>query len=326
MLLLFGAGVGALFLWPQPSPPMSELYQDTDARVLTSLRAYRSDHVPERVDVRGRIWSYLRLGTRPQSVLFLHGLGGSHDIWWQQMRALSDRYSVIAIAYPPEATLAGGALGIQGVLDREGVERVHLVGTSMGGYLAQYFTAVQPERVASLVMSNTLPPGDWIDEEFGTLARLLPIVPSWVPQRIYRRTIEASIVPAAGGSRLVRGYLLEQSYRLTKRDFRARLSVLRTDFQTPDLGALAIPALIVESSNDPSIPPEVRADLAGAYPDVQVIDLGEVGHFPYLNRPAAYTRTLETFWDGLRVEASGDSVSAGAVPSANGPGDLPEER
>ncbi len=309
--------VAALYVWPQRVPPMGELYQDTDARVLTSLRAYRVDHDLERVDVGGRIWSYLRLGDHPEAVLFLHGLGGSHDIWWQQMRALSERYTVIAIDYPSEGTLRGAAFGVQGVLDREGVERVHLVGTSMGGYLAQYVAATEPERLASLVMSNTFPPGDWIDREYGTLARLLPILPPWVPQRFYRTAIEESIVPASGGSRLVRGYLLEQSYGLTKSDFRARLGVLRTPFSVPDLDDLGIPAMILEASNDPSVPADVRAQLVATYPDVPVVDLGEVGHFPYLNRPAAYTRALEDFWAALPggSEQVGPNGGEGVLPA-----------
>jgi len=313
--------IAGVYLWPQSSPTMGELFQEADPRVVSSLRGFRGDHPIQRVDVRGRIWPYVRLGESPEAVLFVHGMGGSYDIWWQQMRALVDRYTVISVAYAAEPYLDGSARALESVLDREGIERVHLVGTSMGGYVAQYFASTEPERVTSLVLSNTFPPGDWIEEEYGTLASLLPILPAWTPQRFYRKSIEESIFPASGGSQLVRGYLLEQSYRMSKNDFRARVSVLRQGFAVPDLEALGIPALIIEADNDPLVPAEVRAALTRTYSSAPVITMRDVGHFPYLNRPAAYTGILEDFWNGLRVA---DTLPVSSPPpSSPSPADPP---
>ena len=312
ILAVIAAGVAGFYIWPHPSPPRGMLYQNTDGRVLASLNGFRQDHPPTRLDVRGRIWSYVRLGEGPEAVLFLHGMGGAHDIWWQQLRALQEQYTVLAITYPAEGDLSTASLALRSILDAEGIGPVHVVGTSMGGYLAQFFATQEPDRLRSLVLSNTFPPGNWIESEYGTMARLLPFAPSWVPGELFRRTIRESIFPASGGSHLVRGYLLEQSYRMTKSDFRARLAILRVPFAPPELEGAS--TLIIEADNDPSVPPAVRAALTATYPEVPVVTMNEVGHFPYLNRPAAYTSILEDFWAGLRPPA--DSIPQEVTPES----------
>ena len=312
-------GVVGFYAWPHPAPSQSDIYQNTDGRVLSSLISFREDHPPQRIDVGGRIWNYVRVGDAPEAVLFLHGMGGAYDVWWQQARALMDRYTVLSISYADEPELGRAALALESLLDLENIRQVHLVGTSMGGYVAQYFAATQPDRVRSLVMSNTFPPSDWIDEEYGMLATALPLLPGWLPGEVFRRTIRRSIFPASGGSHLVRGYLVEQSYRMSKGDFGARLSILRERFTAPDLGALGIPAIIIEADNDPSVPPEVRAELTGTY-EVPVITMGDVGHFPYLNRPAAYTSILEDFWSGLAAVDTLDPTGAASPSVGDAPG------
>ena len=312
---MIGLGVAGLYMFPTRTPSQGDLYAGADERVLASLQAFRGDYPTRRVDVGGRLWTYLRVGEGPETVLFLHGLGGSYDIWWQQARALMDRYSVIALNHADDPTLGGAALAVQSVLDQEGVDRAHVVGTSMGGYLAQYLSAEAPDRVASLVLANTFAPGDWIEEQYGTYIRFLPVLPEWVPQRSFRQTIESSLFPASGGSQIVRSFLLEQSYRMERADFVARMSVLTESFSTPDLEALEIPAMIIEADNDPSVPESARTRLVETYPTLPVVTMSEVGHFPYLNRPAAYTRILEDFWTGLSPDSSsvGESARVGGT-------------
>jgi 3-oxoadipate enol-lactonase len=47
------------------------------------------------------------------------------------------------------------ALDIVTLLDELGVSRVHFCGVSMGGLIGQYLAVHHPERIASLVLSNT---------------------------------------------------------------------------------------------------------------------------------------------------------------------------
>ena len=308
-LLPLAAGLAALgvgvFLWPSGAPP--ELYSGVDREVVESLFEFRADHTPQRLDVGGTIWSYLSLGEGPETVVFLHGFGGSGDIWWQQLNALSDRARVIAITFPSIRTLDEAAAGVRGVLEDQDLASAHIVGSSMGGLVAQFFAASDPDRVNSLVLANTFLPGEWIRQEVRSQSRGLSLLPTWMVRRGSVRNAERELYPASGGSAVVRDYLTEQIYATSRSTLMGRLDMLQQDFTPPDVDQLGIPTLVLVSANDPVIPESQRSALAQAYPTARVVDLGDVGHFPYLNRPAQYVRALTDFFQ-FNAPAPADST------------------
>jgi pyruvate dehydrogenase E2 component (dihydrolipoamide acetyltransferase) len=98
-------------------------------------------------------------------VLFLHGFGGDLDNWLFNLDAVAAAAPVIALDLPghgqSDARLPGGASlaelagFVLHFLDRIGVERVHVVGHSMGGAIAAQMALAAPQRVASLVLVAT---------------------------------------------------------------------------------------------------------------------------------------------------------------------------
>lgn len=99
------------------------------------------------------------------SLVFLHEYGGDHRSWQDQMRMFSRSHRCITIAargYPPsdvpeEASAYGQDIAnrdIIAVLDYLGLEKVHLVGLSMGAYTALQLALYFPERVATAVAAS----------------------------------------------------------------------------------------------------------------------------------------------------------------------------
>lgn len=99
------------------------------------------------------------------AVLLAHGAGGHHAIWWQQVPYFRDRFSVIAIDLPgfgnsqsdreeydtheyPECIVA--------VLDHADVDRVVLVGQSLGAPPCLSAAVNHPGRVAAVVITNSV--------------------------------------------------------------------------------------------------------------------------------------------------------------------------
>jgi pyruvate dehydrogenase E2 component (dihydrolipoamide acetyltransferase) len=95
-------------------------------------------------------------------VLFLHGFGGDLDNWLFNLDAVAAAAPVIALDLPAhgqsDARLPGrGSLAdlagfVLRFLDAIAVERVHVVGHSMGGALAAQMALAAPQRVVSLVL------------------------------------------------------------------------------------------------------------------------------------------------------------------------------
>ena len=111
-------------------------------------------------------------------LVFLHGSGGHHAIWWQQITHFAKRYKVLALDFPgfgnsdsdpatwdvaryPDAILA--------VLDDAGVDRAVLVGQSLGCAPSLALAISRPERVIAVVLAHSV--GGISDEELGAQVR-----------------------------------------------------------------------------------------------------------------------------------------------------------
>ncbi len=73
----------ALYLWPVSSPSFEELYSDVDMSVANSLTAFRVIHPTKIIDVNNEAWEYVVMGEGEDTIIFLHGMTGAYDIWWQ---------------------------------------------------------------------------------------------------------------------------------------------------------------------------------------------------------------------------------------------------
>lgn len=299
-LIVFGVIViilGAIYFWPVPERDFSELAAKVDPAVRQSLLDFRTQHPEQTVNVEGQEWRYIAFGEGPETVLFLHGMTGVDDIWWQQMEAFADSYQVISVTYPPVDNLAGMSRGVLAVLDAEGVDKANVVGSSLGGFLAQYLMATHPERIEKAVFANTFPPNDLLAEKNGGLIKILPFLPNWLVMKTFRGSFEDRVYPASGNSELVLAYMLEQiAGRMSKAQVTARAKAVIDDFTAPDPEALGIPVMIIEADNDPLVEETLREQLKAAYPSARVETLHNVGHFPYLNDPETYTELLKSFF------------------------------
>lgn len=285
----------ALLLYVTSTRPVSfrQLYARVDDEITRSLEAFRRAYPPQQLDVDGTTWEYLALGQGDEAVLFLHGLAGAYDIWWQQIEALHDRYRVLAVTYPPVDSLRALGRGINAILAQERVHTVNVVGSSLGGYLAQYLLAKHPDKIKRAVLANTLPPNDILARKTRA-AKLLPVVPEWMILLGLRLNTSRSIYLTSEHSEIVRAYLLEQSYRtMSKAQFIARYRCVVDPFAP--LVPQGMPMLIIEADNDPLIEETLRDMLKATYPSALVHTFQDAGHFPYLNRPKVYTRLIERF-------------------------------
>lgn len=97
-------------------------------------------------------------------VVLAHGVGGNHAIWFQQLPELSKHYAVITFDHRGFGlSVDRGGHGrsefvadLKSVLDELGVDRVALVGQSMGAGTCLGYTCNYPQRVSALVICDSL--------------------------------------------------------------------------------------------------------------------------------------------------------------------------
>ncbi len=92
-------------------------------------------------------------------------MAGGYDTWFQQLLALSAHRRVLAVTYPSIDSLEELTRQLMGLLDSREVGSMSLVGSSLGGYIAQYLVANHPDRLERSVFANTFPPSDQIARE-----------------------------------------------------------------------------------------------------------------------------------------------------------------
>ena len=292
ILVILIAGV---YLYPVPAVSFKDNYAKVDPGITANLQAFRAEHPAKSLKIKGIAWEYAAFGEGRETILFLHGMTGAYDIWWQQMEALQDRYRVISVTYPAVNSLEELSDGVLAILDAEGVKQAHIVGTSLGGYLAQYLVAYYPARIQSAVFSNTFPPNDLIAKENKMIGVALPFLPEWLVMEVLRGSFVKSIYPASGNNELTLAFLTEiGSGRMSKAQVVGRFHCVVQQFTAPDLVALKIPALIIEADNDPLVEKALREQLKTTYPSAQVRTLSS-GHFPYLNHLTGFTDIIATF-------------------------------
>jgi maspardin len=285
-----------VYIWPVSKPSFEVLYANVDQETAGSLVAFREANPLKAVVVEGKTWEYVVMGQGENTVVFLHGMTGAYDIWWQQMEGLQEKYRVIAMTYPAAGSLTEMAMGVMAIIDEVGVDQVNLVGSSLGGYFAQYLVANYPNRVKSAVFANTFPPNDLIAEQNKVIGTLLPYLPEWLIINVLSGSIRESVYPTAEYSELVLAFGLEQTGgRMSKEQVIGRFHCVVDPFEAPDPVALDIAVLIIESDNDPLVDPVLREELKATYPSAVVHTFAGAGHFPYLNRAAEYTSIIDEF-------------------------------
>lgn len=305
--LLILALVFVAYFWPVTRRTFHELYLGVpDARV-ESLQTIRSLPLKTKI-INGMHWSYLKTGSGDTTVLFLHGMAGAYDVWWNQINRFKNRYQIISVTYPPVSSLAEMGRAIMQILEAEGVSRFLVVGSSLGGYFCQYITATYPDRVIAAVFGNTFPVNDFFEKENRMVAVLMRVLPEWAVMRGMRKNLDEKVLPACQNDPVASAYLREGISGVTSRkQLLARYACVIDKYEPADMADLRIPVLIVESANDPLVPAELRDALKTLYPSARVVTYADKGHFPYLNFADDYNQQLAGFWSELKKPRSGSA-------------------
>jgi 3-oxoadipate enol-lactonase len=105
-----------------------------------------------------------RAGSGPALVM-MHCLGMTHHLW-DCLEGLADRYTLLRYDFPGhgETPLPATPYGVEelstqlaAVMRREGVEKAHIMGISLGGLVAQCFAATESAMTDKLVLCDTTP-------------------------------------------------------------------------------------------------------------------------------------------------------------------------
>ena len=247
---------------------------------------------------RTRVLEIEPVGTEggSQTVVLANGTSGHIEAWTQNVRALAEAgFRVIGYDYPGHGytTLTDHDLEIPeyeqhllGLLDALGLDRVHLAGESLGGWLAVKFAAHHPERLRTVILSA--PGGRVVGEQKVDKAQSVSVQAVTEPTfENVRRRLEVVIHnPDNITDELVEVRRAIYSQDPTGQNM-AHISVLRQPeprwrnrVTDEDFAAIRVPALFVWTDNEPTGDEAEGRRLAELLPDGEFLLVEGAAHWP----------------------------------------------
>ena len=242
------------------------------------------------------------------AVVLLHGLGSSLHTWDPWTRALSTEWRVIRPDLLGHGLTGAAPDGdysderahrlLTALLDSFALERVTLVGHSMGGRLAWSFAAEHPDRIERLVLiapDGFASPGFEYDKP-AEVPAVLGLMRWVLPAPLLR----ANLTPAyADPSRITddtfvryQDLLLAPGNRVATLE-RLRQTVLRDP--SSRLARITAPTLLLWGEQDAMIPISNAADYTRLLPNATLVRLPGLGHVPFEEAPERALDPLRTF-------------------------------
>lgn len=238
------------------------------------------------------------------AVFLFHGLGGSHAVFFQNVPQLAQNYTVIIMdargfgnstnvneAHGP----ASSARDAFHILDHLNIEKAHLVGQSMGGWTAVQMAVDHPERVLSLVLSNSLA-GIYEDDiaDFYVIPAKrkpvweLPFGQHWgLSDQFYERE------PAIAFMYLQMGSLSG------KPPGDMRVLIRQTHYSVDQVNELNIPILFISGTEDITFLPEKIRTIQSKINHSDYLEFADTAHSPYYEKPQEWNAAISDFMNGV---------------------------
>jgi pimeloyl-ACP methyl ester carboxylesterase len=266
--------------------------------------------------------AYVDEGTGPETLVFIHGLGSNLQAWQKTISDLRKDYRCIALDLPGYGKSSQGdyAFGmtffagqVAALIEKLELNKVTLVGHSMGGQVAITLALQQPEYLERLVLAATAGL-----ETFSEQNRVF--FATYVQPQIIRATTE----PQIEANFAMNFYEMPEDARFMVED---RLK-MREDSQAyhyysemisrsvlgmidePVAGKLAelnLPTLLIFGRQDQLIPnkflhPELTVETVAksgqeAIKGAELLLLDEAGHFVQWDQAAAFNNAIRAFRD-----------------------------
>ncbi len=232
-------------------------------------------------------------GEGDQVVVFGHGMGGSHAVWYQQVAFFASEYRVVTWDQRGfgRSTAITGDLGpepaardLEGVLDHLGIAQAHIVGQSMGGWSALGFAIAHPQRVLSLVLADTTA-GLFTPEIRRVLTDYAKVVATAPPPEEWPLGFHPAVGTQLLAEDLAQAFLYTQLGSLTDPpDPETVMPLLMSTDHTVAAREVQAPTLFVVGENDPIFPPPLIESAADLIPGSRVAVVENTGHSPYFER------------------------------------------
>ncbi|MBU2676006.1 MAG: alpha/beta hydrolase [Gammaproteobacteria bacterium] len=267
------------------------------------------------IAIDGVDWPYLDSGNAPGGVvILLHGFSGDKDNWPLYGRNLAKDYRVIIPDLPGfgdnardphgDYSMDAQARWLLGFADAMGIDRFHVAGNSMGGYIALKFVLAYPDRVLSLGLLNNAGVLGKTKSELQIATEngesLLTVATPEEFDRLLAFVVHRSM-PLPGFIKQPYCEDLIANQPFLEAIFWAMAEEVLDQPLNDRLHTIAAPTLIIWGRHDRLIDVSCTDVMKAKIPNSQRVVFEETGHVPMLERPVESAAAHLDFLNELRA-------------------------
>ncbi|MFI5166362.1 MAG: alpha/beta fold hydrolase [Thermoanaerobaculales bacterium] len=258
-------------------------------------------------------WEYFGDGTR-EAVCLLNGLAMHTKAWASFLPLLRPEFDVLLYDYlgqgessaPDEPySITRIATYLTMIMDTLGIERIHSMGISYGGFVAIEHARAFHHRLHTLTLSGIILSREELFEMYEALSlrfyRLGPEQFGLYTHYLYEKIFGESFLRQVGRDNLEP---MRQRFEERYRDqihCLIRLTEAQEEYfgaldaRMPEYRAVTTPTLIMPGSQDRAIPLWAQKKMLDAFPNSRWLPIPECGHVAYLEQPALFFGNLKAF-------------------------------
>ncbi|GID29442.1 alpha/beta fold hydrolase [Paractinoplanes brasiliensis] len=267
------------------------------------------EHTLRFVDVNGVRTRVLQAGAGPDLIL-LHGTGGHLEAYARDLAGLAEDFRVTAYdmvghgwSDTPDTPYTIDVLSghLIGLMDALGIERAHLSGESLGGWVVAWTAAFHPERVDRLVLNT---PGNIAGKpevmarlRDSTMAAVRDPSEATVRRRVeflfhHKEMVTAELVGLRRAVYRRPGFVQAMTNTLVLQDPQVRKAYA---WEPGWVGKVTAPTLLLWTEHDPTGGLDEAGLLLSWLPDARLHVIADAGHWPQWEKVAEYLAVHREF-------------------------------
>lgn len=259
-----------------------------------------------RIDIGELLLNVTDKGAGPAFV-FIPGLVGLGDAWTSQIEHFSKHYRCVTFDHrgagesdrptePAAYSTAALARDVIGLLDKLGIDRAHVAGTSTGGCVLQNLALDHSERLGACIFNNTWTAADEFMCRVQTTRKRIAL--SYGPEEYVKVSSMFTNSALQFRNNLDRVMALEERSLKTVAPVEvlaARIDMTLDHDRRSELSDIDCYSLVIGTRDDSTVPCYFSEDLARAIPGARLEILEEGGHYSYRRHPDAWNTLVGDF-------------------------------